>query len=182
VPPGRYEVRLIAGGRTVAQPFEVVKDPRVTASDQDLREQYALAKRSHDLLTKMHDAILTLRDARAQAEAWVRRSQSARVKDTAGALVRTLTAIENELVQVRSEDPRMFPAKLNSRLATVVVLVEYSDAAPTRALRELSESLASRIEAELTKLDRCLTDDVSRFNALCFDEGASAIVPTPRRP
>ena len=36
-------------------------------------------------------------------------------------------------------------------------------------------------EAELTKLDRCLTNDVSRFNALCFDEGALAIVPAPPR-
>jgi hypothetical protein len=107
----------------------------------------------------------------------VRRASSARVKDSAATLVRTLTAIENELVQVRSEDPRMFPAKLNSRLATVVVLVEYSDAAPTQALRELSQSLAGRVEAELTKLDRCLTNDISRFNALCFDEGALAIAP-----
>jgi hypothetical protein len=96
--------------------------------------------------------------------------------------VRTLTAIENELVQVRSEDPRMFPAKLNSRLATVVVLVEYSDAAPTQALRELADSLAARVQTELSKLHRCLTDDVSRFNALCFDEGALSIVPmAPRR-
>jgi hypothetical protein len=181
VPPARYEVRLTVGGRTVAQPFEVVKDPRVTATDDDLREQYDWAARSHDLLTRTHDAVLTLRDARAQAEAWVRRAQSARVKDAAAGIVRTLTAIEGELVQVRSEDPRMFPAKLNSRLATVVVLIEYSDAAPTQALRELSESLAGRIEAELTKLARCLTDDISRFNALCFDEGAPAIVPMPRR-
>ena len=181
VPPAPYEVRLTVGGRTVAQPFEVVKDPRVTATDDDLREQYDWAARSHDLLTRTHDAVLTLRDARAQAEAWVRRAQSARVKDAAAGIVRTLTAIEGELVQVRSEDPRMFPAKLNSRLATVVVLIEYSDAAPTQALRELSESLAGRIEAELTKLARCLTDDISRFNALCFDEGAPAIVPMPRR-
>jgi photosystem II stability/assembly factor-like uncharacterized protein len=177
VPPGRYEVRLTVGGRTLTQPFEVVKDPRLTASDADLREQYTLARKSHDLLTRAHDAVLTLRDARAQAEAWVRRASSARVKDSAATLVRTLTAIENELVQVRSEDPRMFPAKLNSRLATVVVLVEYSDAAPTQALRELSQSLAGRVEAELTKLDRCLTNDISRFNALCFDEGALAIAP-----
>jgi photosystem II stability/assembly factor-like uncharacterized protein len=182
VPPGPYEVRLMVDGRTVRQLFEVVKDPRVPASDDELRELYAWATRSHELLSRTHDAILTLRDARGQAEAWARRAQSARVKDTAAAIARTLTAIEGELMQARSEDPRMFPAKLNSRLATVVVLMEYSDAAPTQPLRELAESLAGRIEAELAKLDRCLTDDVSRFNALCFDEGASAIVPSPRRP
>jgi photosystem II stability/assembly factor-like uncharacterized protein len=182
VPPGSYQVRLTVGDRTLTQSFELLKDPRVNASDEDLREQYAWAKKSHDLLTRVHDAVLRLRDARAQAEAWAGRAQTPRVKDAARAIARSLTAIEGELIQVRAEDPRMFPAKLNSRLATVVGLIEYSDAAPTEALRELYDSLAARIQVELDKLDRCLTGDVNAFNALCFDEGAPAIVPKPGSP
>jgi photosystem II stability/assembly factor-like uncharacterized protein len=176
VPPGAYEVRLAVAGRTLAQSFDIVKDPRVLATDEDLREQYAWAAKTHDLLRRVHDAVLTLRDLRGQADAWAGRAQTPRVKDAAGALVRTLTAIEGELVQVRADDPRMFPSKLNSRVATVVGLIEYSDAAPTQALRELHESVAGRIQAELAKLDRCLAQDVAAFNALCFDEGALALV------
>ena len=175
VPPGAYEVRLGVNGRTLTQPIELVKDPRVQATDDDLREQYAWAARSHALLTRVHDAVLTLRDVRAQAEAWASRVPAPRVKDAARAIVHTLTSIEGELIQVRADDPRMFPAKLNSRIATMVGLIEYSDAAPTRALRELYESLAQRIEVELAKLDRCLTADVAAFNGLFFDEGAAAI-------
>ena len=63
----------------------------------------------------------------------------------------------------------MFPAKLNTRIGTMVTLIEYSDAAPTQALRELTDRSARRAEAELAKLDRCLADDVARFNALCRD-------------
>jgi photosystem II stability/assembly factor-like uncharacterized protein len=177
VPPGAYQVRLTVGGHTLTQPFEVVRDPRVEAGDEALREQYAWASKCHALLTRVHDAVLTLRDTRAQAEGWVTRAQSARVRDAARAIARTLSAIEGELIQVRAEDPRMFPSKLNSRLATVVALIEYSDAVPTRALRELHDSLAERIEVELGRLERCLTGDVTAFNALCFDEGAAAIVP-----
>ena len=70
----------------------------------------------------------------------------------------------------------MFPAKLNSRIATMVTLIEYSDAAPTAALRELCENLALRAEMELTKLDRCLTDEVAAFNALCRGESVAAVV------
>jgi photosystem II stability/assembly factor-like uncharacterized protein len=179
VPPGTYEVRLTVAGRTLTRTFELVRDPRVHATDADLREQYAWAKRTHDLLGGVHEAVLTVRDLRGQAEAWAGRSQSARVRDAARGLARALTAIEEELVQVRADDPRMFPSKLNSRLATIVGLIEYSDAVPTQALRELCESLASRIRDELAKLDRCLTDDVPAFNALCFDEGAPALVPRP---
>jgi hypothetical protein len=103
--------------------------------------------------------------------------QSTRVRDAARALVRTLDAVEGELVQVRADDPRMFPSRLNSRLATIVTLIEYSDARPTQALRELHDTLAGLVEAELARLDRCLAEDVAAFNALCFDEGAPAISP-----
>src|SRR5581483_11484526 len=93
VPPGRYQVRLTVGGRTLAQSFEIVKDPRVTASD----------------------AVLRLRDARAQVQAWAGRTDRAPIKDAARALAAKLSTIEGELIQVRSDDPRMFPAKLNTR-------------------------------------------------------------------
>jgi hypothetical protein len=176
VPPGTYQVRLTVGGQTLTCSFELLKDPRVLASDEDLREQYAWAARAHDLLREVHEAVLTLRDLRGQAEAWAGRAQTPRVREAAQALGGTLTVIEGELVQVRADDPRMFPSKLNSRLATLVGLVEHSDAAPTQALRELYESLAGRIREELAKLDRCLAEDVAAFNALCFDEGAPALV------
>ena len=181
MPPGAYEVRLTAAGRTLTQRFEVVRDPRVPATDDDLREQYAWAKKSHDLLTRVHDAVLVLRDVRAQAQGWAERVGAARVKDAARAIVGTLTAIEGELIQVRADDPRMFPSKLNSRLAAIVGLIEYSDAAPTQPLRELCEDLAGRIQAELAKLDRCLAEDVAAFNALCFDEGIAAISAKARK-
>jgi photosystem II stability/assembly factor-like uncharacterized protein len=181
VPPGAYEARLTAGGRQLTARFEVVKDPRVQATDLDLREQFAWAKRSHDLLSRIHDAVLTLRDVRGQARAWADRIETPAVRAAAEALARTLTAIEEELIQVRSDNPRMFPAKLNSRVATLPPLVEHSDAAPTAALRELTESLALRAGMELAKLDRCLAEDVPAFNALCRDAGVGAVVPKPAR-
>ncbi len=181
LPPGSYQARLTVGDRTLTQGFEVVKDPRVQATDEDLREQFAWAKRSHDLLIRLHDAVLALRDVRAQAEAWAGRIATPAVKDAAAALARTLTSIEGELIQVQSENPRMFPAKLNSRVATLVPFVEHSDAAPTAALRELTESLDLRAGMELAKLDRCLAEDVPAFNALCREAGVAAIVPKPGR-
>ena len=180
MPPGSYQARLTVGGRTLTQPFVIVKDPRVQATDEDLREQFTWAKKAHDLLNRVHAAVLTLRDVRAQAEAWASRVESQTVKEAARALARTLTAIEEELIQVRSDNPRMFPAKLNTRVATLMPLVEYSDSAPTQALRELIDSLALRAGMELAKLDQCLAGDVAAFNAICRDASVPAIVPKPR--
>jgi hypothetical protein len=75
----------------------------------------------------------------------------------------------------------MFPAKLNTRLATVAPLIDYSDALPTVALRELTDNLALRARMELAKLDRCLADDLAAFNALCQGAGVGVVAPG-RRP
>ena len=179
VPPGAYQVRLTVGGRTLTQRFELVKDPRVGATDAEIREAFNLAKQAHDLLTRVHDAVLRLRDVRAQAEGWGSRVGTPAIKTAAAALARALTAIEEELIQVRSENPRMFPAKLNTRIGTVIPLIEHSDAAPTRALRDLTEDLARRAEVELAKLARVLADDLARFNTQCKDAGVPAIVAMP---
>jgi len=177
VPPGPYEVRLTVDGTPQSQRFELVRDPRIAASDADLREQYTWARRVHDLLGRVHTAVLTLRDVRAQVEAGAGRTTVPAIRTAAATLNHTLTAIEEELIQVRSDNPRMFPSKLNSRIATVLPLIEYSDAAPTLALRQLTEDLQTRAEAELVKLDRCIADDVPRFNALCRDNAVPAVVP-----
>jgi photosystem II stability/assembly factor-like uncharacterized protein len=184
VPPGRYQVRLTVdltahGGQmtVLTQSFDVVKDPRIGAMDAQLVEQYSFAKKAHDLFTRTHDAVLTLRDVRAQAEALAKRVDAPAVQDAVRALGAALSTVEAELITVRSDDPRMFPAKLNTRLAAVVTLVEYSDGAPTASLRDLCDNLTLRTEMELAKLDRCLAEDVVAFNARCREAGVAAIIP-----
>ncbi len=44
-PPGRYAVRLTAGGQALTQALVVKKDPRVSASDDDLARQFEFARR-----------------------------------------------------------------------------------------------------------------------------------------
>src|SRR6185295_17453345 len=92
VPPGAYQVRLTVNGQTLTQRFEVLKDPRVRATDAEIREAFALAKQAHDLLTRVHDAVLRLRAVRAQAEGWASRVGMPAIKSAAGAPARTLTA------------------------------------------------------------------------------------------
>ncbi|MBV8244470.1 MAG: hypothetical protein JOZ38_00975, partial [Candidatus Eremiobacteraeota bacterium] len=52
VPPGTYSVRMTADGTTRTVPLTIVRDPRVAASDADLRAQYELATAVWALLAK----------------------------------------------------------------------------------------------------------------------------------
>src|SRR6185436_16489919 len=42
VPPGSYQARLTAFGKTVTEPFEVKRDPRLSTTEADLQKQYEL--------------------------------------------------------------------------------------------------------------------------------------------
>src|SRR5262249_52790857 len=120
VPPGAYQVRLTVDGRSWTQRFEIAMDPRVGTSVADLGGQCECAATDHAQLCETHQAVLTLRDGRGQVDGWARRVEVQPVKDAARSLTERLTAIESALVQVKSEVPRMFASKLNSRLATLL--------------------------------------------------------------
>ena len=85
VVPGAYQVRLTVGDQTQTATFRVAKDPRVDVSQRDLEAQRDFLLQLRDKLTETHEAILMLRDVRAQAEGWEKR-----LKDDAAAAARPI--------------------------------------------------------------------------------------------
>ena len=62
VVPGRYSVSLIVGGASVQNPLQVTMDPRVTMTQAQLQEQYAMA---HDIAALITRTSAALRAAEA---------------------------------------------------------------------------------------------------------------------
>jgi hypothetical protein len=56
VPPGRYTVRLSVNGSVHTTAATVARDPRIRATDADLRAQYALDKRIRALRAEVSDS------------------------------------------------------------------------------------------------------------------------------
>lgn len=56
VPPGRYTVRLTAGGRSVSQSLTVVPDPRLSTSASGYADQLALEQEISALMARSFDA------------------------------------------------------------------------------------------------------------------------------
>ena len=77
-PPGRYTVRLVAGGATLTQPLVVTKDPRVSTPEADLARQFELAR---DVQTERVRVAKALR----QADALRKQISALRGRATAGA-------------------------------------------------------------------------------------------------
>lgn len=66
--PGTYRARLVVGGWSSEVPFEVLPDPRSSATAEDLKAQFDFAIETRDGLTRTHKAIRQLRQARKELE------------------------------------------------------------------------------------------------------------------
>jgi photosystem II stability/assembly factor-like uncharacterized protein len=183
-PPGTYQVRLTVGDETLTESFELARDARTGATDEDLRAQFELLCQIRDKLSETHDAINELRSIRQQVEEWERRAKGqltlAAVATAAKGLKEKLTAVEEELIQVKAksrQDTLNYPLKLNAKLAGVAGVVASADAAPTRQAHEVFADLSARIDQQLIRLREVTTADVAEFNRLVRESEIPAILP-----
>ena len=183
-PPGHYQVRLTVGETTQTAPFEIRKDPRVAATQEEFDAQFDLLLKIRDQLTRTHDGINQLRDVRTQVEGWEKRVEGREdaqpVRDAAAALKKTLAEVEEELIQVRSkalEDPLNFPIKLNNKLASLSGAVASADTAPTAQAHAVFDDLANQIGLHLITLSTVIETDVAEFNQLVSQLSIPAIAP-----
>jgi len=182
VPPGDYQVRLTVDGKVVGTEALTVKpDPRVTTTAQQYAEQYEFLVKARDELSRTHDAILEIRDMRKQLEDLSSRLKPDQkdIKDKAAEIIKSLTAVEEELVQTKirsGQDALNFPIKLNNKLAALNSAVDSGDYAPTKQSYDVYNDLAAKIDAQLARLNEIKSNDIAAFNKMYADKGLPVVV------
>jgi hypothetical protein len=171
VPPGTYRVRLQVGEQTFEQDFEVRKDPRIAATDADLKAQFTLLRQAHERLSETHKAINELRAIRRRAEDWAARAKDKPelepVAQAAAAVIERLKPIEAELIQVQAKgrgDSLIFPVRLNGKLAALAGNIATADAAPTASAKQVFDELSSRVQAQLDQLAEAVVTEIGNLN------------------
>ena len=75
VVPGVYRVRLEVDGQVLEHPLSVLADPRSNASQQDYQQQFDLQIEIREALSRLNEAVNTIRRIRDQIENWESRSR-----------------------------------------------------------------------------------------------------------
>jgi hypothetical protein len=171
VPPGRYTVRLTAGGKTQDQPLDVLQDPTTGASAEDLRAQTAFVAgvvADFDSTVAMINRLEVMRGQLAALQATLAGdSSSADVRAAADSLDRTLLAVEDPLFQMkvtgRGQDDLRWPWGLAERLMYLAQSAGGSDFAPTAAQREVAQLLGGQVRDARARLEGALGGEVARF-------------------
>ncbi len=146
-PPGRYQVRVTAGGTTLTESLEVLIDPRVEAGGvtvADLREQYEHNMRMREMVAEV-GAVATR----------IRREQQ-RLQNATGALARTATSLETIAAKVLTEPVRYGKPGIQAHIGYLAGMTSGADMKIGRDAIERYQVLRKELDDIKAELDRLL--------------------------
>jgi len=176
--PGTYQAKLTVDGQSLTQPIVVRRNPLSTTSDEDLRAQFELASRIRDKVNEANDAVVQIRRIKQQLADRVQKSNSADVKAIAEQFTKEISAVEEDVYQVRNQsnqDPLNFPIKTNNRLASLLRVVETGEGRPIGNAEPIFNDLQAELKAETDRLQKVLGTYLPRFNELARRLGIDPI-------
>ena len=181
--PGKYKVKMTAAGKTQTQEFEVVKDPRIEASQADLEAQFKFLVEVRDKVTETHQAIKQIRKIRRDIKGVSARLADNKsmkdVVDMGKEIIKKITKIEKALYQTKNrsrQDPLNFPIRLNNKLATVGSYAGFAYTKPTRGMYEVKKDITGKINTQLKALKGVISADIPKFNALVSQKQIPAVM------
>jgi photosystem II stability/assembly factor-like uncharacterized protein len=132
VVPGRYAVRLEAGGRAQTQAFDLLPDPRVAAGARPLAEQLAFLKQVLGRLATVNRTINEIDGA---------------LPGVGSAKLGTeLRAIRGALIDVNYRGAQLWPSGLHEKLNALFDTVDSGDYPPSRQAREVFALLTGQLD------------------------------------
>ena len=177
--PGSYVVRLTVDGASQTKSFAVSKHPLRQISDADLQFQWDLASRIRDKVNEANRAVINIRRIKTEIAARTKDAPK-EVQDGGGALALTLSAIEEDVYQVRNQsgqDPLNFPIKTNNRLASLLRVAVTGEGRPTGNVEVIFAELVQELRGHTDRLDRALANDLAAFNRMLERNKKEAISP-----
>jgi len=183
--PGRYELTLIVGGESRTTSLEVLPDPRLAVSTDDLTLQLEASLAALDEVRGVLNEIRQVRQIRTQAAELATRlgDDPARggLAEVTQRVVRKCDSLEERLHNPKAEIVYDILAQrggtqLLSNLVFVYVTTGWGDGAPTQGTREVFAGLQGEhaaLSAELAELRR---GDVAEIDRLASELGLPRIL------
>jgi hypothetical protein len=182
VPPGAYQVRLTAEGKSYTAPLELKVDPRVKVSTDDLAKQNELALKIIALVSEIHQAVGTIREVRVETRGLSRRfgddSHYAPVVSAMNDFDKKSLDVESHLLQVNaksSESNLNYPVLTDERLHSLLFSVDSADVAPTKQQYEVYDKLEKEARPLLARYHDLMSQDLVALNGMVNKESVPVL-------
>ncbi len=160
--PGQYSVKLTAAGHSYSQPLTLRMDPRVTATTQDLAQQFELSQRISDAIGRDAAALRAIKKLRKDV---LDRKQQANAPELSSAW----DALEKKVGPLESGDDSGTPRKkgladFNADLAQIYTAVNSADTAPTADAAAEAKQQIELLDTLLADWNKLRANDLAAVN------------------
>ena len=172
-PPGSYQVRLAADGKSYTASLELKLDPRVKVTIEDVQKQVDLGGKIVAQVSAIHEAVGTIREVRTQTRGLTRRfgdnAQYASLLSVMKDFDKKSFDLESQLLQVNSKSSESnlnYPVLIDERFHSLLFSVESADAAPTAQQVEVYEELEKQAQPLLAQYRDLMAKDLVALNEM----------------
>jgi inorganic triphosphatase YgiF len=170
-------------GKSSTAPLEIVPDPRLKVTQQDLEKQFDLLMKIRERVTQAHETVNQIRDIRAQITALNKRlenqPQAKSVAEAGKQLDKKMTEVEEVLIQTKAksgQDVLNYPIRLNNYLVALGSVVDSADSAPTQVSYEVFAMLNKQLDEQLARWKQILGTDIPAYNEIVKKQEVPAII------
>ncbi len=177
--PGEYQVSMTVNGKEQVQTFNLLKDPRVSSSQEDLQAQFDFLIKVRDKLSDANDAVKDIRKARTQINDVMKKAEEKKeISDLGKSILKDMKAIEEALYQTKNEsgqDPLNFPIRLNNKVGHLNSLMGVGQFRPTAQAEAFYNEVAEKIDEQTSMLEEILTNKIAAFNEVVYNNRIDAV-------
>jgi hypothetical protein len=180
--PGTYMARLIVNDTIVSTEFDIVKDPRVSNSQEDYQKQFDFLMKVRDKVSKAHQAILDIRELREDIRYLKDKigDEYPQIMDALKNFEKEMTEVETSIHQTKNrsrQDALNFGIKVNNRLAFLMADQQRGDFPPTDAAEEVFTDQSKELDIYISQLNKLFTDKLVQINRMIKEAGISILMP-----
>jgi len=177
--PGKYEVRLKAGGPVLRQPLEVKMDPRVTVARNELQSSLELQLRISALLERNFDGYQQTKQLRVGLAELMKRPKEDPIAMAASALDGKVAALEGEATPILETPKSASFMAVNDTLTGLMALVDGADFAPSEESFAAYRRICKGSNEALAAWQELKNKDVAALNALLGKGNLTALPEDP---
>jgi photosystem II stability/assembly factor-like uncharacterized protein len=175
VTPGRYGVRLDVDGTSQICAFEVLPDPRISATPAELAAQRDLQVEILAALARTNATVDALDQLEAQLSLLRSRANSAVIEMIRNRITAELSAERSLLIDVNMRGSQLWPSGLHEKFNALFDFVDGADYAPPKQAYEVFAMLRGQLGAIRERLGQLQTTEIGSLNAAIAESGVPAV-------
>ena len=177
--PGYYKVVLTYNNEVMSQDFEILKDPRLSNTQNDYLEQFNFLISVRDQVSIANQSIIDIRKIKKDLQYIIdKSSDNKQLISLIDEFSNKLSVIENKIHMTKNQsrqDPLNYGIRINNRLAFLMADSQRGDFPPTDQSMEFFKIIKEELNHESASFNKLLNTYVSQINNMIEDNNIKFI-------